>query len=232
MASIRHGSDLQLFNEHVPPWPEAVEAQQVGGAVAARLGVPFHCTSPDIPDIDLPRWWDSLPAAIHQRRYRYVGPADVLAAVTPDDSGHRITSVDDLAAWTAALAPAERYGPHTFIVDVAGGMRVAPRHSEHVACAGGRPVLSAGEISITGQDGRWALTEVSNQSTGYCPEPSSWPAVAAACERVGLECPAGFTAAFEFRRCPACDQTNIIKDDDFVCAACGEDLPHDWNVSH
>lgn len=56
LASIRHGSDLRLFNGQVPPWPEAVEAQQVGGAVAARLGVPFHFSSPNTPDIDLPRW--------------------------------------------------------------------------------------------------------------------------------------------------------------------------------
>jgi hypothetical protein len=230
LASIRHGSDLRLFNGQVPPWPEAVEAQQIGDAVAARLGVPFHFTSPETPDIDLPRWWDGRPASIHQRRYRYVGPADVLAAVTPDDSGHRITSVDELAAWMAALAPAERREPHTFIIDVAGDLRVAPRRSEHVACAGGRPVLSAGEISFIRQDGRWTVTDVSNQSTGYCPEPSSWPAVAAACEQVGLEHPGGFIAAFEFRRCLICGQINIVKDDDFACAACDGILPQEWNV--
>jgi hypothetical protein len=231
LASIRLGSDLRLFNGQVPPWPEAVEAQQIGGAVAARLGVPFHFTSPETPDIDLPRWGDDRPATIHQRRYRYVGPADVLAAVTPDDGGYRIASVDELAGWMAALAPAERREPHTFIIDVAGDLRVAPRRSEHVVCAGGRPVLSAGEISFTWQDGRWTVTEVSNQSTGYCPEPSSWPAVAAACERAGLENPGGFTAPFDFRRCPACDQINIVKDGDLVCAACGGDLPQEWNVS-
>ncbi|MEE6262351.1 hypothetical protein [Plantactinospora sonchi] len=231
LASIRHGGDLRLFNGQVPPWPEAVEAQRIGGNVAARLGVQFHFTSPESPDTDLARWWDGRPATIHQRRYRYVGPADVLAAVTPDDSGHRITSLDDLATWMAALTPAERREPHTYIIDVAGDLRVALRRSEHVACAGGRPVLSAGEISFTRQDGRWTVAEVSNQSTGYCPEPSSWPAVAAACEQAGLECPGGFTAAFEFRRCPVCGQINIVKDDDFACAACGGELPWSWNVS-
>jgi hypothetical protein len=168
---------------------------------------------------------------MHQRRYRYVGPADVLAAVTPSNGGYRITSVDELAAWMAALAPAERREPHTFIIDVAGDLRVAPRRSEHVACAGGHPVFSAGEISFSRQDRRWTVTEVSNQSTGYCPEPSSWPTVAAACERAALEHPGEFTAAFGFRRCPACDQINIVKDDDFFCAACGGDLPQEWNVS-
>lgn len=230
LASIRNGSDLRLFNGQVPPWPEAVEAQQIGDAVAARLGVPFYFTSPETRDIDLPRWWDGRSAAIRQCRYRYVGPAHVLAAVTPEDSGHRITSVDELTAWMAALAPAERREPHTFIIDMTGDLRVAPRHSEHVACAGGRPVLSAGEISFVRQDGRWTVPDVSNQSTGYCPESSSWPAVAAACEQVGLEHPEEFTAAFEFRRCPTCGEINIVKDDDFVCAACDAILPREWNV--
>jgi transposase len=42
---------------------------------------------------------------------------------------------------------------------------------------------------------------------GYCPELSSWPAVATACEQVGLEHPGEFTAAFEFRRCVICGRS-------------------------
>ncbi|MEV1000050.1 hypothetical protein [Nonomuraea sp. NPDC050202] len=59
LTSIRHGSDLRVINGQVPPWPEAIEALEKGEAVARSLGVPFHFTSPDSPDIDLPRWWDS-----------------------------------------------------------------------------------------------------------------------------------------------------------------------------
>lgn len=33
-------------------------AVEAGKAVAERLGVPFHAAQPDVPDIDLPRWWD------------------------------------------------------------------------------------------------------------------------------------------------------------------------------
>jgi len=137
----------------------------------------------------------------------------------------------DLAEWLATLSPAERTEPHTFVVGVAGGLRLAPRRSEHVACSGGRPVLSAGEITFARQDTGWTVTEVSNQSTGYCPEPSSWPVVAAACERAGLRHPGRFTTAFEFRRCSVCDQLAIVKDDDFTCAACGGELPTAWNAS-
>jgi hypothetical protein len=103
----------------------------------------------------------------HQRPYRYIGPADVLAAASRENGGRRIDSAGDLAEWLATLSPAEHAEPHTFVVDLAGGLRLAPS-SEHVACSGGRPVLSAGEITFARQD-IWTVTEVSNQLTGYCP---------------------------------------------------------------
>jgi hypothetical protein len=58
LGFIRHGTDMRVFRGQVPPWPEAYEAATIGGALAERLGVPFHFTSPDSPGIDLPRWWD------------------------------------------------------------------------------------------------------------------------------------------------------------------------------
>jgi hypothetical protein len=71
---------------------------------------------------------------------------------------------------------------------------------------------------------------VTNQSTGYCPEPESWPAVAAALDRIPLPHPGGFTPSFIFRRCPACVQLNVVKEGDFTCAVCGADLPLRWNL--
>ena len=41
--------------------------------------------------------------------------------------------------------------------------------------------------------------------------------------------PAGFTHAVVFRRCEACGQRNVVKDDAFVCAVCDADLPAEWN---
>jgi hypothetical protein len=49
---------MRIFKGKVPPWPEAHEAATIGRALAERLGVSFHFTSPDRPGIDLPRWWD------------------------------------------------------------------------------------------------------------------------------------------------------------------------------
>jgi hypothetical protein len=166
---------------------------------------------------------DSLP------RHEYVGSQSIRDAVAFANNGQAIRSADDLAQWLAGLPTHDRSQPHTFVVDVTGVLRVAPRRSEHVACADGGPVLSAGEIAFDCDERGWLVSEVTNQSTGYCPPISSWPAVAAACEKAGLAHPSSFTTAFEFRRCPECLQINIVKDDDFTCAACGTVLPADWN---
>ncbi len=91
-------------------------------------------------------------------------------------------------------------------------------------------VLSAGEIGFVREADWWAVGEVSNQSTGYCPDVTSWPAVALALDHVGLRRPYGFTHEVVFRRCPDCQEYNIVREDDFVCVFCGSDLPETWNV--
>ncbi|WP_233508162.1 hypothetical protein [Spongiactinospora gelatinilytica] len=164
------------------------------------------------------------------RRYPYIGPAELLDRVRPGRPGREITSADDLAAWLAERPADERDEPFTFVIDTGGALRLAPRRSEHVACAAGGPVLSAGEIEFARDGGRWSVCEVGNQSTGYCPDVTSWPAVAAALDRAGLEHPGGFTRPIVFRRCPRCGQHNIVKDDHFACAACAAALPAAWNL--
>ncbi|MGW9208809.1 hypothetical protein ACWGR4_17725 [Embleya sp. NPDC055664] len=164
------------------------------------------------------------------RRYRYVGPPDLTALVRPDNEGRSIGSAADVDAWISARGPREACEPFTFVVDVAGVLRLAPRRSEHVVCAGGREVLSAGEIAFRSDAGRWVADEISNQSTGYCPDPGSWPAVADALTRAGIAHPGGFTHEVVFRRCSSCRQLNIVRDRHYVCAVCDEALPHAWNV--
>ena len=75
------------------------------------------------------------------------------------------------------------------------------------------------------------MAAASNLSTGYCPEPASWPWLAAVLDRAGIEHPGRFTSEFIFRRCPSCDERNLVKDAHFVCAICGEDLPQLWNFA-
>ncbi|MGW5678313.1 hypothetical protein ACWEV4_25105 [Streptomyces sp. NPDC003860] len=71
---------------------------------------------------------------------------------------------------------------------------------------------------------------VSNQSTGYCPDVSSWSAVARALDRVGLGRPVGFSHEVVFRRCPGCGEHNVVREEHFVCVFCDGDLPTEWNV--
>jgi len=93
------------------------------------------------------------------------------------------------------------------------------------------PVLSAGEITFErGPDGL-GVTSASNQSTGYCPEPSSWSAVAAALDRIAVPHPGRFTDEFTFRRCPRCGERNLVRDGDFTCAICDAELPAAWNFA-
>lgn len=154
------------------------------------------------------------------RVYHYVGPAEVLAAAGPLVPASAVLTREDIPG-------AEE--PFTFVIDLAGALRLAPRRSEHVACAGGMPVLSAGEIAFArGPDGPEA-TSVTNQSTGYCPEPSSWSAVAAALDQIAVPHPGGFTDEFTFRRCPGCGERNLVRDGEFTCAICDAELPAAWN---
>jgi hypothetical protein len=152
------------------------------------------------------------------RRYSYVGPDEIRKAVVGSPSGTEIRTAADLEPFATGE-------PLTFVVGVDGILRVADRRSEHVACAGGGEVLSAGEITAV----RGRVTDVSNQSTGYCPEPESWPAVADALDRAGIAHPGCFTFEVVFRRCTKCGERNLVKDSWFSCAICGNDLPLAWN---
>ncbi|WP_030991780.1 hypothetical protein [Streptomyces sp. NRRL WC-3744] len=168
--------------------------------------------------------------SVRGRSYRYVGPIELKLAVRPGSGGCRISSAADFGSWIAERSAAELAEPFTFVVGTDGVLRLAPRRSEHVTCAGGAMVLSAGEIGFVREADWWAVGEVSNQSTGYCPDVTSWPAVALALDHVGLRRPYGFTHEVVFRRCPDCQEHNIVREDDFVCVFCGSDLPETWNV--
>ena len=56
--------------------------------------------------------------------------------------------------------------------------------------AGGREVLGAGELVLARVAGRWSVAQITNQSTGYCPDATSSSAVAAALDRAGIARPA------------------------------------------
>ncbi|WP_234436173.1 hypothetical protein [Streptomyces sp. NRRL S-813] len=126
------------------------------------------------------------------RSYRYVGPVELKAAVRPGDGGRRIGSAADFGGWIVEQSAVELAEPFTFAVGMDGVLRLS-RRSEPVTCADGDRVLGAGEISFMRKADRWTVSEVSNQSTGYCPDVSSWAEVARALDAVELGRPSDFT---------------------------------------
>jgi len=165
--------------------------------------------------------------------YRYVGPKKIAERARSAPAGVRVESPEDVRRWirqTGQDLDAAGSVIATFIIDESGWLRIADRRSEHVGCAGGSPVRSAGEMTFTIRRNGVSVTWVTNQSSGYCPEPDSWPAVEAALERAGIAAPDGFSQAFDFRRCPRCGAINIVKDGVFECGACSTPLPVEWNV--
>jgi hypothetical protein len=171
-----------------------------------------------------------LGAKAMPRSYGYVGPREIAVRAAACPPGTVVASAGDIIAWARATGPGDGRITATFVVDTAGRLRLADRHSEHVACAGGGPVLAAGELTLYSRAGRVSVEEISNQSTGYCPEPDSWMAVATALAEAGVPAPEGYTTELLFRRCPGCGQINVVKDSAFECAVCGSALPSSWNL--
>lgn len=166
------------------------------------------------------------------RRYSYIGPGSLAHLASADTLRVCVNTQGDIHRWVREAEQAIDDGGcvfATFVVDADGRLWIADRQSEHVACARGGDVLSAGEILFRASD-EVGVEYVTNQSTGYCPEPESWRAVDEALRRAGIEPPDYFSKAFQFRRCTSCRNINIIKDDLFECDVCGAEIPRVWNL--
>ena len=201
-------------------------AVTLGAAIADYFGCDRECrrSRPRLGSCDM-----------KPRQYRYVGPDEIRKRVTAEPHRTPVKSPGDLRAWLAAAEPNPRrrdYVPATFIVDLARQLWIADRRSEHVACAAGEDVLSAGELVFCQSGSVIEIIEATNQSTGFCPEPESWDVVATVLEETGIPHPNGFTTAFQFRRCDACGSTNLIKDEVFECSVCGAQLSRVWNYAN
>jgi len=76
------------------------------------------------------------------RKYLYVGPKEILEIAKTQPSGVVIESCDDISAWletdsTEQLADGTWIA--TFTIGPGETLNLAPRRSEHVACAAGGP---------------------------------------------------------------------------------------------
>lgn len=161
------------------------------------------------------------------RGFSYVGPEEIRARCAASQGAPILTRAD-LLQWLAEHGDTvtSEGGFATYVVDLDGKLLVAPRRTEHVACAAGQAVLAAGEIRFT-SDG--CVAEVTNNSTGYCPAEDCWPSVGAALTSAQIPHPHGFTFVAHFRRCPRCGERNLVKDDWYRCALCDGELPMAWN---
>ena len=157
--------------------------------------------------------------------FQYVGPEETRIRSRSSPTGTPILSRAAIVQWLRSRGPGEE-GWATYVVNVQGALVVAPRRSEHVACAGGEAVLTAGEICF---EPSGALVAITNNSTGYCPSETCWDAVRLALDRAELPRPEAFTFVAVFRRCPQCSERNLVKDEWFVCAMCDAELPREWN---
>jgi hypothetical protein len=105
------------------------------------------------------------------RLYRYVGPEAVKARIAVGRPiGERVGSAADIAAW-ARRGGQGRDGlvAATFVIDATGDLLVADRRSEHVACAGGSAVLSAGELFLHVAEDAVEVAEASNRPRSQAP---------------------------------------------------------------
>jgi len=166
------------------------------------------------------------------RLYRYVGPKHLVALADAPVNRVLVRCPQDIRRWIEQtgqeLDPAGCVFA-TYIVDTEGHLWIADRRIEHIACGRGQPVQSAGEIVFCVKE-EVDVEYVTNQSTGYCPEPESWPAVAGALTSIGIEHPDSFSQEFLFRRCGHCGCINLIKNAAFECAVCGSELETTWNL--
>ncbi len=162
------------------------------------------------------------------RLYEYVGPDSIAARVPSSPKGNPIESLKDALQWVRSHT-VDKQAIATYVIDEAGTLLLADRSSEHAFCAGGRCVQAAGEMIFAPEGDILIVVSVTNQSTGYCPEPDSWFAVQSALERIGIPGPQGFEEAYVFRRCESCGSTNIVKNEIFRCSVCDGELPTRWN---
>ena len=123
-----------------------------------------------------------------EKTYLYIGPEEIRCRSATGPGGRMIESPEDPRMWLNGHRPSKsgQWIAASFVIDPDGRLRLADRRSEHVACAEGSPVLSAGEMFCSDQGDTAFVEEVTNLSTGYCPEPESWPVVGDALDRLGV----------------------------------------------
>ena len=159
--------------------------------------------------------------------YPYVGPERIRSAAAGAQPGTVIGSADALAEWLEQNPDALAEGA-TYVVDLRGRLRVAPRRSEHVACASADPLLAAGEFT-SGPPPQSPAPATTRRATPLTS--TAYRARARAARGRARTAARVLSGPIVFRRFPRCREINVVKGGWFVCALCDADLPEQWNVS-
>ncbi len=165
------------------------------------------------------------------KKYKFVGNSELLQFIDPKLMGHHIKSTKDIENWIKINHQKFDFNVEitaTFVIDLDFNLLINDRHSEHIVCANGKEVFSAGEITFKLLKNKTIIiSKITNQSTGYCPSSASWDAVKISLEKTDILFPEFFTTFFEFRICEKCHWINVIKDEYFVCLNdnCQNELP-------
>lgn len=166
------------------------------------------------------------------KQYQYIGSQEIIDNLPEKSARVCVNSAKDILEWIKNSNQLPEYDAcyvATFIISIDGKMWINDRHSEHVLCANGKNILSAGEITFEFDGNTVKIVAISNQSTGYCPESNSWNSVAHALKSSKIPYPGDFTTKFIFRKCDNCGQKNIVKDEWYFCAVCDTSLSKAWN---
>ena len=168
--------------------------------------------------------------ARHERLYRYVGPEAIRSRSASAPGGTPIERQEALRAWLDGqdVPRSVVQVVATFVIDPEGVLRLADRRSEHVACAVGGPVLSAGEMFFSSR-GKPPPSRRSEPLDRLLPR-----ARVVACGWRGpgpdrSPPPRPVHDRVVFRRCPHCGERNVVKDGWLECEVCGGELPEVWN---
>lgn len=162
--------------------------------------------------------------AIAPPLYGFIGPDRLLPLATAETPRLRLRrGMRAREILTALERPDARADEliATYVVDGGGAVWIAERQVEHIAAARGAPVLAAGEMTLDLAGDEIVVLAATNQSTGYCPSPASWTALAVALDAIGVDRPDDFEQVFEFGRCAECGALAIVKDGERICAECG-----------
>ena len=157
--------------------------------------------------------------------FQYVGPRRLYSLASQTPKGKLLSGFNALREWIRKTNEPEEIWA-TYVVSLDCNVLIAERQYEHVTCAGRQDVLGAGEVLLSADA---EIMEISNYSTGYCPDVTSIHATQRAFARCCSTQFSGFSYAAEFRKCSDCGARNVVRDSWFFCAVCDSPLNSRWN---